>query len=183
MNEVNYDDKTFEIYLSQDDIQTILNRLAEEINDAYKNVSEPIVLISILDGSFIFMADLVRKLTVPIEIQFVKLKSYQDTTSRGEVAHLLRLQSSLSGKHVLVVEDVIDTGLTLEVFLKELSKQNPITSKICTLLSKPDVHNDIIDIDFVGQEIGPEFVIGYGLDISGEGRQHPHIYRLRIDKE
>ncbi len=180
INEVTYGDKTFEVFISQEEIQVILNRLAGEINDAYADISEPIVLISILDGSFIFMADLVRKLSVPIEIQFVKLKSYEDMTSRGEVAHLLKLQTSLTGKHVLVVEDIIDTGLTLEVFSEELKKQNPLTIKICTLLSKPEVHNDIIDIDFVGKEIGPEFVIGYGLDIDEAARQLPHIYRLKI---
>lgn len=181
MNEISYDNKTFEIFISKESIEAIIDRLAQEINEAYYDVKEPLVLISILDGSFIFMADLVRKITVPIQIQFVKLKSYEDTSSRGEVAHLLKLQSSLAGKNVLVVEDIIDTGLTLEVFSEELKKQNPSSIKICTLLSKPEVHNDIIDIDFIGKEIGPEFVIGYGLDINGEARQLPHIYRLKIN--
>jgi len=181
MNEVTYDNKTFEIFIPEESIANIIDRLAIEINEAYTEVEEPVVLISILDGSFIFMADLVRKLTVPIQIQFVKLKSYEDTSSRGEVAHLLKLQSSLAGRHVLVIEDIIDTGLTLEVFSEELRKQDPLSIKICTLLSKPEVHNDIINIDFVGQEIGPEFVIGYGLDINGEARQMPHIYKLKVD--
>jgi len=181
MNEVTYDNKTFEIFIPEEAIANIIDRLAIEINEAYTEIAEPVVLISILDGSFIFMADLVRKLTVPIQIQFVKLKSYEDTSSRGEVAHLLKLQSSLAGRHVLVIEDIIDTGLTLEVFSEELRKQDPLSIKICTLLSKPEVHNDIINIDFVGQEIGPEFVIGYGLDINGEARQMPHIYKLKVD--
>jgi len=181
MNEVTYDNKTFEIFIPEESIANIIDRLAIKINEAYTEVEEPVVLISILDGSFIFMADLVRKLTVPIQIQFVKLKSYEDTSSRGEVAHLLKLQSSLAGRHVLVIEDIIDTGLTLEVFSEELRKQDPLSIKICTLLSKPEVHNDIINIDFVGQEIGPEFVIGYGLDINGEARQMPHIYKLKVD--
>jgi hypoxanthine phosphoribosyltransferase len=181
MREVSYNDKIFEMFISQDQLQNIVSRLADEINDAYVSSDAPVVLISILDGSFIFMADLVRKIRIPVSIQFVKLQSYEDTTSRGEVAQLLKLQSSLTGKHVVVVEDIIDTGLTLEVFQEELNKKNPLSVKICTLLSKPEVHNDIIDIHFVGQEIGPDFVIGYGLDINGEGRQLPHIYRLKVD--
>lgn len=181
MNEVSYNDKIFEVFIPQEKIQSIVTRLAEEISTTYASSDEPIVLISILDGSFIFMADLVRKIRIPVTIQFVKLKSYEDTSSRGEVAQLLKLQTSLINKHVVVVEDIIDTGLTLEVFQEELKKQNPLSVKICTLLSKPEVHNDIIDIHFVGQEIGPDFVIGYGLDINDEGRHHPDIYRLKID--
>ena len=181
MKEVSYNGKIFEVFIPEEKIQEIVSRLAEDISSTYASSDEPIVLISILDGSFIFMADLVRKIRVPVTIQFVKLQSYDDTTSRGEVAHLLKLQSSLSGKHVIVVEDIIDTGLTLEVFLEELKKKNPLSTKICTLLSKPEVHNDIIDIDYVGLDIGPDFVIGYGLDINGEGRQHPDIYRLKVE--
>lgn len=180
MEEVLYDDKRFQVFISDKEISTIINRLAEEINKEYANIQVPLTLISILDGSFIFMADLVRNLTIPVTIQFVKLKSYEGTSSRGEVAHLLKLQESLTGKNVLVVEDVIDTGLTIDVFLEELHKQNPQSVKVCTLLSKPEVHNNIVNIHFTGYELGPEFVIGYGLDINGQGRQLPHIYKLKV---
>ena len=126
------------------------------------------------------MADLVRQLTFPHKIQFVKLSSYEDMESRGEVEFVLDLRTEVDGKHVVVIEDIIDTGLTIESFIAKLEARNPLSVKICTLLSKPDVHNDIVDIHFLGKEIPPEFVVGYGLDLNGYGRNLPHIYKLKV---
>lgn len=180
MNDVNYEGKAFEKFISSQEIKSITNRLAHDINTYYKDFKEDLVFISILDGAFIFMADLVRLITLDIEIEFVKLKSYEGTSSRGEVAHLLKLQKPIEGKHILVIEDIIDTGLTIEVFLEELLKKNPASVKICSFLSKPDIHNDIVTIDFLGKEIPPEFVIGYGLDINGKARNLEDIYKLKV---
>jgi len=178
--EVKYDDKLFELFISKEEIEEIVVRIAKEVDAHYSDIADEIMLISILDGSFVFMADLVRQIEHQVEIQFVKLKSYDNMLSRGEVAHILKLQHSMEDKHVLVVEDIIDTGLTLEIFIEELQKHNPKSIKTCTLLSKPEIHNDIVATDFVGREIGPEFVIGYGLDIDGKARQLPAIYRLKV---
>lgn len=180
MDIINIEGKDFQQFISKDEINKITNTLAQEINEYYKDLKEDLILISILDGSFVFMADLVRSITLDIEIEFVKLKSYEGTTSRGEVAHLLKLQKNIEGKNILVVEDIIDTGLTIEVFLEELVKKNPNSVKVCSFLSKPDSHNDIIKIDFLGKEISPEFVIGYGLDINGKARNLPNIYKLKV---
>jgi len=177
---IDYFEKTFEVYITKAELEKTVQRIAGEINQFYAHVKEPIIFISILDGSFMFMADLIRAISIDVEIEFVKLKSYDGTSSRGEVAHYLKVARSLKGKHILVVEDIIDTGLTIDVFLEELRKKEAADIKVCALLSKPEVHNDIIDIDFTGKEIGPEFVIGYGLDIDGLGRNLPDIYKLKL---
>ena len=179
MKEITIQDKTFSVYLSQEDLADIVTNLADTINSAYEDKKE-VILISILDGAFIFMADLVRKLKFEHLIHFVKIKSYSDTESTGEIEYVLDLDISVKDKHVLVVEDIIDTGLTLESFMAKLKADAPASVKICTLLSKPDVHNDIVDVDFVGKEIPPEFIVGYGLDLNGYGRRLPDIYKLKI---
>lgn len=180
MESVIFEGKEFEVFIPEKEIKAITYRLAEEINKCYADLGKPLTLISILDGSFVFMADLIRQLNIDVKIQFVKLKSYEGTSSRGEVAHILKLQDNIEGEDLLIVEDIIDTGLTLEVFKEEISVMNPKSIRICTLLSKPEIHNEIVNIDFVGREIPPYFVIGYGLDINGKGRQLKDIYRLKI---
>lgn len=178
--EVTYQDKTFTKYIAKEEIESIIDTLANAINETYKIFQLEVVLISILDGSFIFMADLVRKLDFPHKIHFVKLRSYEDTESVGEIEYVLDLDVSVEGKHVLVIEDIIDTGLTLESFVSKLKADKPLSVKICTLLSKPEVHNDIVLVDFVGKEIPPEFIIGYGLDLNGYARNLQDIYKLKI---
>jgi hypoxanthine phosphoribosyltransferase len=181
MNEsIELQDKTFVRYISSTELDIIVSRLADEINAYYSKFQLEIILVSILDGSFIFMADLVRKLTFPHKIHFVKLQSYDDMESTGQVKVLLDLDVDVSGKHVLIVEDIVDTGLTLESFKGMLTNSDPLSVKLCTLLSKPEVHNDIVDLDFVGKEIPPEFIIGYGLDLNGVARNLPDIYKLKI---
>ena len=180
MKELSYFGKVFELYIGQIELDQIVSDLADRINKHYAPIDSPLVLISILDGSFIFMADLIRKLRLDVEVQFVKLKSYEGTSSKGEVAHILKLSKSLENKHALIIEDIIDTGLTIEMLLEELKKKMPMSIKVCSLLSKPEVHNDIIHIDFIGKELPPEFVIGYGLDINGKARHLPDIYKLKV---
>ena len=177
---IQLEDKTFVKYISASELECIVDRLATELNEYYTKFQLEIILVGILDGSFIFMADLVRKLTFPHKIHFVKLKSYQDMESTGQVEVLLDLDVEVDGKHILIVEDIVDTGLTLEAFKGRLNKSNPLSVKLCTLLSKPEVHNDIVELDFVGKEIPPEFIVGYGLDLNGIARNLPDIYKLKI---
>lgn len=174
-----YDNKVFSRAISAREIGEIVTRLGHEINTAYKDFQMEVILISILDGSFMFMADLVRQLRFDHHIHFVKLKSYEDTESTGQIEYILDLSVDVAGKHILVIEDIIDTGLTLESMVAKIQKANPLSVKICTLLSKPEVHNDIVKVDFVGKEIGPDFLIGYGLDINGQARNLPAIYKLK----
>lgn len=173
-------EKTFVKYISAVELDDIVSKLADELNEHYRKYHLEIILVSILDGSFIFMADLVRKLTFAHKIHFVKLKSYDDMESSGQVKVLLDLDVDVAGKHVLIVEDIVDTGLTLEAFKGRLSGSDPLSVKLCTLLSKPEVHNDIVELDFVGKEIPPEFIIGYGLDLNGVARNLPDIYKLKV---
>ncbi len=178
--EVSYEGKVFETYIPQDEIADTVSSLATQLNKDYGVFDLEILLISILDGSFIFMADLVRQLTFPHKIHFVKLKSYQDMESTGEIRYILDLDADVKGKHVIIIEDIVDTGLTIASFVEKLQKADPLSVKTCALLSKPEVHNDIIDIHYLGKEIPPLFVIGYGLDINGYGRNLPGIYKLKI---
>lgn len=176
---VNYFDKEFKIYIPETEIREMVKVLAEKVNNHYqKHKGEEICLVSILSGSFVFVADLIRRLNFDHNLEFVMIRSYEGIQSKGEVEHLLELRASVTGKHVLVLEDIIDTGLTIDAFIDKIKDQNPKSVKICALLSKPEVNNDIIPIDFLGKEIPPEFVIGYGLDINGQGRHLRDIYKL-----
>lgn len=178
-DEVTIEQKTFQLFLSAEEIDGFISTLASKINEDYQDKKE-IILISILDGSFIFMADLVRKLNFHHQIKFVKLRSYKDLESTGEVEFILDLDEELDDKDVLIVEDIIDTGLTIEAFLDRIKDMKPKSLKVCTLFSKPEVHNDIIKLDYIGQEIPPHFIVGYGLDLNGKGRHLPAIYKLKI---
>ena len=178
--EVSYFGKVFELYIPSWEISNTVNRIARQVNDFYSKQKEDVVLISILDGAFIFMADLVRQLNFEHEINFVKLKSYKNMKSTGSVETILDVGVDLEGKHVLIIEDIVDTGLTMENFIDHIKSKKASSVKICTLLSKPEVHNDIFPLDFVGLEIPPLFVIGYGLDLNRHGRHLKHIYKLKI---
>lgn len=171
--------KTFEQFISKAEIKETVLRLASEINAYYKDKKD-ILLISILDGSFIFMADIVRELNFSFEIQFVKLRSYNNMESTGEIEYALSIDDNIEGRHILIVEDIIDTGLTIESFHSKLSTRKPASINVCSFLSKPDAHNDIVDINFLGHEIQPLFVVGYGLDLNGYGRNLPDLYKLKV---
>lgn len=165
--------------ISEEKLQTRIAEMAKEINETFKD-TEQLVVIGVLKGSFIFMADLVRHLTIPTQIEFVRLASYGNKTkSSGEVKPVYLTLPNLEGKDVLIVEDIMDSGLTLNFFvdyLKSLHKTNRL--KVSVLLNKPDARdsaNDIISIDFNGFDIGNEFVVGYGLDYQGFFRNLPEI--------
>ncbi len=179
MKNVNYYNKDFKLYISENEIKEIVKVLAEKINNDYTLIKkEEICIVSILNGSFVFVADLIRRLNFDHKVDFVKIKSYDGIESKGEVEHILELGESAKGKHILVIEDIVDTGLTIEAFIDKIKSQKPASLKVCALLSKPEVNNDIIPIDYLGKEIPPCFVIGYGLDISGMGRHLRDIYQL-----
>ena len=181
MRNVSFERKTFEVFIPKEEIDSIVQSLADQLNEKYIGSNKEVILVSILDGSFIFMADLIRKLKFDHSVEFVKIKSYEGTESSGEVDYILKLKANINDKVVIVLEDIIDTGLTIESFMDELKQKSPAILEICTLLSKPDVHNDIIPIDYIGKEIPPSFVIGYGLDINGKGRHLADIYHLVSD--
>jgi hypoxanthine phosphoribosyltransferase len=170
--------KAFPILLSQKDIQSRNQDLADEISSHYLPLlkeSESLVILGVLSGSFIFTADLVRCLKLPCEIDFIQLKSYEGTESTGEVKILKDTKLSLKGRHCLVVEDIVDTGLTAKSILELLKDRGASSVKLCSLLHKPSRAQVKVPIDFLGFSIEDHFVVGYGLDFNGQMRQWKDI--------
>lgn len=169
-------DKSFETYLSEETIQERVRAIAGEINVAYAG-KRPF-FIAILNGSFMFAADLFRHLTIEADICFIKLASYKGMQSSGKVITTIGLDDDLFGKDVIIVEDIVDTGKTLFNFLPRLEHQQPASMKIATLLHKPEATEFALELDYVGFSIPNKFVVGYGLDYDGLGRNLKEIYQL-----
>ena len=169
-------DKTFKPYLTQSNIAEAIERIANQINQDY-NEKNPL-FIAILNGSFIFASDLFKKINIPAEISFIKLASYQGTKSTGNVITAIGLETDLYDRNVIVLEDIIDTGKTLSAFLPQLEHQQPKSLKVCTLLHKKAATKYPITIDYLGFEIPDLFVVGYGLDYNGYGRNLDQIMQI-----
>ena len=177
MKEIKLHDKTFKIYIPETEIAEIVQEIAEEINNT--GIENPL-FIAVLNGSFLFAGDIMRKITIPnSEISFIKLSSYSGTETTGQVNELIGIGDNISGRNIVILEDIIDTGITLEKIVYLLKKDNVADIKIATLLFKPDAYKKDINIDFVGKSIPNNFVVGYGLDYDEIGRNLPHIYKLK----
>lgn len=171
-----YDAKRVEVLYSATDIRDRINALGRHITADYIESSEPLVLIGILKGSFLFMADLCRAIDLPLEVDFLGLSSYGDAQESSGVVRVTQdLSRPIEGKHVLIVEDIIDTGLTMEYLLENLITRRPKSIKVASLLSKPARTKVDIQIDYLGFEIPDRFVIGYGLDYANKFRNLPFI--------
>lgn len=170
-------EKEFEIYLSRQQISARIEELAADISSDY--AGNDIVALAVLNGAFVFASDLIRQLQVSVEVTFVKLKSYSGLSSTGQVRTLIGLMHDLKDKHVLIVEDIIDTGKTMQELLKMVGEEGAASVKICTLLVKQDVFGHQYPLDYVGFGIPDRFVVGYGLDYDEKGRQLPDIYKLK----
>lgn len=168
-------DKDFRLLIDEAAIKERIKSLAKELTADYQE-KRPLVL-SILNGSFIFSADLLRELSIPLEIDFVKVSSYSGISSSGEIKNLIGLNQKIEGRHILILEDIIDSGLTVSELKKILFKQNPTSIEVITLLLKPLSLKHDIEIKYVGFEISDAFVIGYGLDYDGLGRNLKGIYQ------
>lgn len=169
-------DKLFEPYLSQEEIQTRVSFLAEQLNADYEG-KKPL-FIAILNGSFIFASDLFKKLTIEAEICFIKLASYKGSKSTGHVVTAIGLDTEIFGREVIIIEDIVDTGKTLTEFLPQLEHQQPSSLKIVALLHKAEATMFPVPIDYLGFTIPDKFVVGYGLDYDGLGRNIPEIFKL-----
>jgi len=169
-------DKSFETYLSDMTIQERVKEIAADINKEYAG-KKPL-FICILNGSFMFAADLFKQLTVESELCFIKLASYKGMKSSGKVVTSIGLEEDLFGKDVIIVEDIVDTGKTLHRFLPKLVHQQPKSLKIATLLHKSEATEYPLVLDYVGFVIPNKFVVGYGLDYDGLGRNLREIYQL-----
>jgi hypoxanthine phosphoribosyltransferase len=176
MSTIRIHDKTFEIYLSESAIQERVKNIAESINKEYKD-KHPL-FIAILNGSFMFAADLFKYLTIPAEISFIKLASYRGMKSTGNVITSIGLDVELFGKDLIIIEDIVDTGKTLYNFLPKLKDHHPSSLKIAALLHKPEATRFPLSLDYVGFSIPDKFVVGYGLDYDGQGRNLKEIYQV-----
>ncbi len=167
-----------EILFTAEQIQEIVQRIGKKISEDYAD--KDLIMISVLKGSLMFMADLMRAVTIPCSIDFLSVSSYgAGTTTTGEVKILKDLDISLEGKDVLVVEDILDSGMTLSFLLKSLKARNPRSIRLCTLLDKPERRRVNIQADYVGVQVPDKFIVGYGLDYAEKYRNLPYIGVLK----
>jgi hypoxanthine phosphoribosyltransferase len=176
MSSIQLHGKTFNTYLPEQEIQQQVKRIAGQLDEDYRN-KRPL-FIAILNGSFMFAADLFKYLTIDAEISFIKLASYKGMKSSGNVITAIGLEMDLFDRDVVILEDIVDTGKTLHQFLPKLDHQQPKSMKIASLLHKPEATQYPLQIDFLGFSIPNKFVVGYGLDYDGLGRNYKEIYQL-----
>lgn len=177
--EVQLYNNVFEPYISAEKIDTEIAKVAGQINSDY--AGESILFIGVLNGSFMFCADLLKKITLDCQISFVKLSSYEGVASTGVVNELVGLSEDVKGKHVILLEDIVDSGNTIEKLTEMFLEKECNSLKVATLLYKPLAYKKDIPIDYIGIEIPNDFVVGYGLDYDGLGRNLNGIYKLKED--
>ncbi len=176
MQDIQVHDKKFAPYISADKIHEQIKRVASEINRDYEG-KKPL-FIAILNGSFMFAADIFKELTIEAEICFIKLASYKGTKSSGQVITAIGLDVDLVGREIIILEDIVDTGNTLTKFLPQINHHHPLSLKIAALLHKPEAMVHPIKIDYLGFIVPNKFLLGYGLDYDGLGRNLKEIYQL-----
>lgn len=179
MDKVRILDKEFKLFISEKQIQEAVELMARRMNKELKG--KKVVFIGILNGCFMFAADLVRHLDLDCTITFLKLASYLGTSSTGKVKRLIGLSEDIEGQVVVVLEDIVDTGITLDFIQKQLRGYEPAEIKLATLLYKPEACRHDVALDYVGIEIPDDFVVGYGLDYNGCGRNLRQIYTVIKD--
>jgi hypoxanthine phosphoribosyltransferase len=170
-------DLTFDQFISQSDIQQKVRSLADQISADYADKTP--VMLPVLNGSFMFAADLIKQVDIPCRVSFVKVSSYSGTASTGQLKSLIGLEESLFNQHILIIEDIIDSGLTLERIAAELKGLGTKSVEVAALLRKRPAREKGIFIKYTGFEIEEEFVVGYGLDYDGLGRNLKDIYRTK----
>ncbi len=169
-------DQNFEIYISEEKINKRVSEIAKQVNEDYIN-KKPLFL-SILNGAFIFTADLFREITIPAEVSFIKLKSYRKMESSGKIKELLGLEHNIFNRNIIIIEDVVDSGKTLNHVLEEFKDLGAKSIEILTLLYKPEAVKKTVPLKYIGFEIPDKFVVGYGLDYDEYGRNLKGIYKL-----
>jgi hypoxanthine phosphoribosyltransferase len=169
-------DKSFEVFIARDEIQKEVVSLAEQINIDF--IGKEIVFIAVLNGAFMFASDLMKAISIESEISFIKLSSYSGTSTTGKVNELIGLNNDLRGKSVIIIEDIIDTGITIDKIMNLLSMEGAKEVKVCSLLYKPTAFKGTHKPDYIGFSIPNTFVVGYGLDYNEKGRNLDSIYQL-----
>ena len=177
MKEITLHNKTFEVSITDTEIATIVETIANNINAT--RIKDPL-FIAVMNGAFLFAADIMRSITIPnAEISFIKLASYSGTETTGKVSELIGISQDIKSRNVIILEDIVDSGITLEKIMTLLEKEEVADIKVATLLFKPKAYTKDINIDFIGKSIANHFVVGYGLDYDEIGRNLPHIYKLK----
>lgn len=170
-------DKSFEVFIHEEEILKEISTLSEKINTDYKG--KEVIFIAILNGAFMFTSDLVKGINLSCEISFVKVRSYQGLESTGRVDELIGLSTQIENKHVIILEDIVDTGITIDKLKTLIGLENPASVKVCTLLYKPTAFLGKVEPEYVGFSIPNSFVVGYGLDYNEKGRNLREIYQLK----
>ena len=176
MSIVKVKDKTFKTFISEAEIKQRVKEVARQISSDMEGKNP--LLLCVLNGSFVFAADLLREMTIPCEVSFVKLASYQGVTSTGKVREVIGINEDLAGRHVVIVEDIVDTGRTMKQMVESLGTRQPASVHICTLFVKPDKLEEQLDIDYAAFSIPNDFIVGYGLDYDQQGRGLKEVYTL-----
>lgn len=178
LNRITLKDKTFELYLPHDAIMKGIESVAARINADYAAVPTP-VFLGVLNGCFMFMAELMQRIVFDCEVSFVKLASYEGTCSTGEITDLIGLKENLCGRHVIVVEDIVDTGQSMEHLMGILKKHNPASIEIASMLFKPESYTKEFEIKYSASSVPDHFIVGFGLDYDGLGRNLRDIYVVK----
>ena len=176
MNRITVKDKTFEVSMTEAQIKARVKELAQEISRDMEGKNP--LLLPVLNGAFIFAADLMREMTIPCEVSFVKLASYQGTTSTGTIHEVLGINEDLSGRHIIIVEDIVESGLTIKRMVEQLGTRGPASVSICTLFFKPERLKEDLHLDYVAFKIPNDFILGYGLDYDQQARGLKDLYTL-----
>ena len=176
-NIVEVGDKRFELFIENDAIGKRTRMLGVQLNMDYEGRCP--IFIGVLNGSFLFMADLIKEIEIPCEVAFIRVSSYEGTATTGRIKETFGLPEDLEGRDVILVEDIVDTGFTLKSILEKVYQQQPSSVRVCSLLYKPAaIQSNINELEYVGFEIPNEFVVGYGLDYNGLGRNLKDIYKV-----
>ncbi len=176
MEDVKVYDKTFRLSIPEKEILEAIKNMAQEINRDYKD-KDP-VFLAVLNGAFVFASDLLKEISFPCAISFVKLASYSGSSSTGKVKDLIGLNEDLRGKEIIIIEDIIDSGISMKYLLAMLEEMKPLNIRIASLLFKPEAFKGDYPIDYIGLSIPNDFIVGYGLDYNGYGRNLKQIYTL-----
>ena len=176
MSRVKIKDKTFETSMSEAEIKQRVKELAQQMSRDLEGKNP--LLLAVLNGAFIFAADLMREMTIPCEISFVKLASYQGTASTGTIREVIGINEDLTDRTVVIVEDIVESGLTIKRMMEQIGTRHPASVQVCTLFFKPDRLKENLKLDYVAFSIPNDFILGYGLDYDQQGRGLKDLYTL-----
>ena len=169
-------DKSFEIYLPEDTILQGVQRVAKQINTDYQDKTP--LFLAVLNGAFMFSADLLKEITIPCEIAFIRVSSYENMSSTGQVKEVIGLKEDIKDRHVIILEDIVDTGYTIHALRQNLEAKEPASLEVTSLLQKPDCLQHPLEVKYLCHTIPDDFVVGYGLDYNGLGRNLRDIYKV-----